>query len=216
MTRPLEWLAALNSSPGRPPPAQCHVLTVLALRLSWSAGTGFASVQLLADGAQVTEATARRALRWARRDGWLVQTRRGHRLGNDKNAASEWRLAIPSQAVTSDRLRVISSGQDGDLKRSETRSQAVTRDHPSRPSPSRVSTYSLSRAQLAQRAAAAGATEREINRIFRQMRDDRELKSWLHVLAYELDHDGPFTERLKRVREDLAAEDAGGSSEWCR
>jgi hypothetical protein len=154
MTRALEWLAATRDHPDRPDRVQCHVLTMLALRLDWDGrGRGFASVPELMADADASKSTVERALGWARGKGpardsrfFLVQTKRGHRLGNGKTKASEWLLRLPgdppyvppprkagaSQGVTRDTLR---SG----LKVSGGASQGVTRDTPPRPSTPRPS-----------------------------------------------------------------------------
>src|SRR5262249_48335397 len=100
--RPLVWLTAVRDHPGRPRGrSRCfEVLTMLALRLDWGTGTGYASTgQLMADTG-AGERTVRRALDWAQQAGLLVRTRRGHRLGNGQVIASEWALALPSQPVT--------------------------------------------------------------------------------------------------------------------
>lgn len=167
MTPPLKWMAAIRDHPERPPAMQYHVLTMLALRLSWSAkpgrpvGAGFASTSQLMADAEVSESTARRALLWARgtpRDEqfFLACTRRGHRLGNGSVAASEWLLRLPSQPVTRDMLTPVSTGQGDDLNRSMDPSQPVTGDAPSRPVPPRDSHHRgrVPRAPKGERGAA--------------------------------------------------------------
>jgi hypothetical protein len=102
--RPLVWLAAVRDHPQRPAAPQCWVLTALALRLDWAAGSGYVSTERLRSDAGITERTVRRATTWARRHGLLVMTRRGHRMGDGRKVASEWALALPSQPVTADTL----------------------------------------------------------------------------------------------------------------
>lgn len=107
MTRPLEWMAAIRDHPDSPPTDQCHALGMVALRLNWSTGQGFCSIDQMADDAQISDSTAKRALRWARGAGddkdrgfFLAQTRKGHRLGNGTLVASEWLLRLPGQPLT--------------------------------------------------------------------------------------------------------------------
>jgi hypothetical protein len=212
VTRPVEWLLAVRDHPQRPPPAQRLVLEAIALRLNWSSGTGFASVEQLMADADASRSTVIRALQWARGDGakLLDQTRRGGRLGNGKIAASEWRLLAPSQGVTRDTLRPASRGQKRDLKVSAETSQGVTGDTPSRPSPSRPSTSSLSR--LRERAAEqTGATEREIELIIKDLRRDPRVRYWPAIFKRELD-DGVLADRLERLRQEQARAE---TREWC-
>lgn len=91
----MTWMTALRDHPDRPPAAQRHVLNMLALRLDWSTGCGFASTGQLASDADVDERTVRRATSWARDTDMLVQTRRGHRITADRVIASEWSLTLP-------------------------------------------------------------------------------------------------------------------------
>lgn len=109
MTRPMEWLAAIRDHPRRPPAQQSHVLTMLALRMDWATGTGFASTGQLAADAECGERTVKRATKWGRDRDMLILARRGHRLGNGTTRASEWELAIP-QGATGDTLSGTSTG----------------------------------------------------------------------------------------------------------
>ena len=116
------WLMAVRDHPDRPPPMQRHVLTMLALRLNWKSGAGYVSTGQLVTDSGAEDRTVRRATAWARDHGLLVQTRRGHRLGNGQIVASEWRLTQP---VTADLLTQpqpangqISTGQREHLNRS--------------------------------------------------------------------------------------------------
>ena len=106
MTRPLAWMTAIRDHPKRPTPAQHLILNCLALRLDWETGAGFASVRQLTDDAGVNEKTVRRATTWARDNGFLTRTRRGHRINAETVIASSWRLTIPgqTQGVTDDTL----------------------------------------------------------------------------------------------------------------
>lgn len=105
------WLMEVRDHPKRPPAMQRHVLTMLALRMDWTTGSGFVSTfQLMAD-ADASKITVWRATKWARDNDLLVQTRRGHRLGNGQVVASEWQL---SQGFTGETL-TQPQGFNGDI-----------------------------------------------------------------------------------------------------
>jgi len=158
--RPLEWQAAVRDYPGRPASGRLDVLAMLALRLDWTTGAGFVSIGQIAADAAVSASTVKRAIRWAIGAGLLVQTRRGHRLGNGQVMASEWRL---SQPVTRDPLRTVSTGQRASLNGSNGPPQRVTGDPPSRPVFIKTC-HSSARARVRDRLAAeVGATETEID-----------------------------------------------------
>jgi hypothetical protein len=114
------WLVAIRDHPERPAAAQHLVLHMLALRMDWQTGCGYASVRQLGQDAAASERTVRRGIGWARDTGFLLRTRRGHRLGSGQVVASEWRLTAPvdksAQPATGDRLG-ISTGQNGNLNR---------------------------------------------------------------------------------------------------
>lgn len=95
------WLKAIRDHPKRPPALQRHVLTMLALRVDWCTGRGFASSKMLAADADASEPTVGRATKWGRDSGYLLRTRRGHRIDAERTAASEWQLTQP---LTRDRL----------------------------------------------------------------------------------------------------------------
>jgi hypothetical protein len=117
------------------------VLLMLALRLDWATGTGYASTAQLCADTGASEITVRRALAWARKAGLLNRTRRGHRLGNGRAVASEWALALPSQPVTKKGLsqdsQPVTKAGLRNLNRSVEASQPVSPAPPSRPSTSR-------------------------------------------------------------------------------
>lgn len=133
----MTWLAALRDHPERPPVTQRMVLYCLAQRMDWSTGCGFASTAQLAGDADCSPPTVKRATGWGRTAGMLVQTRRGHRLGDGRTSASEWRLRLPvdnsSQGVTGETLNEISTAQPGSLNGSAGASQGLTPEPPSRP-----------------------------------------------------------------------------------
>src|SRR6516225_6316203 len=90
-----QWLVLIRDHPEKPPALQCHVLYGLALRMDWATGSGYASAAQLAADAQCQERTVRNATTWARKAELLLQTRRGHRLGDGRTIASEWQLTRP-------------------------------------------------------------------------------------------------------------------------
>ena len=63
------WLTAIRAHPKRPPAAQCHVLTMLALRMDWTTGRGFASIHQLGADSDASRATVGRSTKWARDTG---------------------------------------------------------------------------------------------------------------------------------------------------
>jgi hypothetical protein len=74
---------------------QRHVLTMLALRMNWATGRGYASTRQLDGDADVEERTVRRATKWARDTGFLIRARRGHYISKETAIASEWCLTLP-------------------------------------------------------------------------------------------------------------------------
>jgi hypothetical protein len=160
------WLKAVRDHPDRPPAAQCHALTMLALRMNWATGSGYASTGQLAADADVEERTIRRTTSWARKHGLLVQTRRGHRLGNGQVAASEWQI---SQPVTGDLLSSqpdnghASTGLQGHLNR-------TAAHHHQELSPSGPSSSLRDPSERA--LADAGATEEEIREIVKKIKNN--------------------------------------------
>jgi hypothetical protein len=95
------WLVAVRDHPDRPPALQCHILTMLALRMDWSTGRGFAGIRDLMADAAAGKATVSRATAWACTSQLLLCTRRGHYINAQTAIASEWQLTQP---VTGDRL----------------------------------------------------------------------------------------------------------------
>lgn len=134
--KPLLWMRAIRDEGGAPSTSTIAVLGQLALRMRPDGG-GFASQQQLADDASVTTRTVQRALKWARDTGYLVQTRRGHRLDNERAVASEYRLTTPGQrdrGVTLERpQRTLKEETQGDKRgpqRDISASQRDTGVHP--------------------------------------------------------------------------------------
>jgi hypothetical protein len=161
MTRPLEWMAAVRDHPKRPPAAQVHALLLLALRMDWKTGCGFASMLQLAEDAESHRSTVWRATRWARDAELLVQTRRGHRVGDGTALSSEWRLTIP-QRCTGETLGDSSMLQQPDLNVAEDPSQRRTGATPSRTSSSRTSPSA--RASASAEGARSGAAPQTCDR----------------------------------------------------
>jgi hypothetical protein len=155
----MTWMTAVRDHPERPAATQVHVLFALALRMDWSTGQGFASTGQLASDAQCEERTVRRATGWARKAEMLVQSRRGHRLGNGKVIASEWCLAMPVDNHVSTGqgrpVEKISTGQGSNLNRTGDASQPDCSTPPSELSSSETSS------SLSASASASGQDERE-------------------------------------------------------
>lgn len=93
--RPLEWMQQLPAPSSDLPHKQCLVLHRLALAMGRD-GTGWVTLERLADEAEVGYSTAQRAAEWAMANGWLDRTARGHRITADRRAASTYRLTLPS------------------------------------------------------------------------------------------------------------------------
>jgi hypothetical protein len=86
------WLTAIRDHPSRPPAAQRHVLTMLALRMDWKTAQGYASTQQLTADADASKATVKRATAWARGASLLKMISRGHRITADRVTATKWAL----------------------------------------------------------------------------------------------------------------------------
>lgn len=180
--------------------ARLAVLWALGLRMGPN-GSGFASVQTLAADAGVSPETAKRAIRDGRQRGYLLQTRRGHRISDTVVVASEWQLTMPTQGVTGDTL-TQTQGVTGDpLERTQgvrEPTQGVTGDPPRGPTPRGH--------QLAARAAAiiankTGATDAEAAAVVALIERERQPRS-ITGLVTRLAEDGDLAEWLARVRAD--------------
>ena len=106
---------AVRDHPDRPAAMQCHILTMLAIRMNWKTGAGYVSTSQLMTDADASKATVMRATAWARKAELLTQTRRGHRLGNGQAVASEWQL---TQGLTPEPL-TSPQGLNGSTSRSQ-------------------------------------------------------------------------------------------------
>jgi len=163
-----EWLVTLRDHSKGLPDAQYRALASLGVRLDWVTGRGFASLAQVAGDAYCGESTARRAITWARGEGLIDRTARGHSVGRGSSArASEYVTRIPSQPVTGDLLI-------GAFNRSIGRSQPVNRalstgqsfDRPSKSSTSKSSTSKRGRGPAdIVRAVFPDATDDEIETI---------------------------------------------------
>lgn len=178
-------MKAVRDHPDRPPTMQRHVLHMLALRLDWETGAGFASVRVLAADADASEHTAKRATAWARSAQLLVLTRRGGRIDAERVRASEWRLMLPAdsstqgsttgtlaQGATGGTLGTQGSSSSGPKVPMEP-TQGASGDGPSRPSSSRPSTSARVTASASIRGAFPDVTDEEIRSIFQGAIRDR-------------------------------------------
>jgi hypothetical protein len=198
------WLTAIRDHPERPPPMQRHVLAMLGLRMDWATGRGFASTQQLGADSDASKATIVRATMWARGAAFLVQTRRGHRLGNGQAAASEWQL---TQGLTHDTLN--SQGLNGHASRSQQGDLKVSPEtHHQESSTSQSSSSPRARAAGIIRGAFPDAADEEIEAITENIKNahqPRNLPAYIASLAAGGD---------LRLPCDVAA--AGAHSEACR
>ena len=92
-----EWIGAVQRHPERPAANQRDVLTALAVQfIDWRAGTGCASLDMLAEFCGASRNTVQRSLKWAVEAGLLVRTKRGHSMISGGSVASEWLMAFPA------------------------------------------------------------------------------------------------------------------------
>lgn len=101
---------------------QRHVLTMLAVRLDWATGAGFAGIRDLQADADASKSTVMRATSWARDQGLLLRTRRGHYISAQTTIATQWQLTKPvdnpTQGVSRD-LLAQSQGVNGSNPKSQ-------------------------------------------------------------------------------------------------
>jgi hypothetical protein len=215
----MTWMTAVRDHPDRPPALQRHVLFMLALRLDWATGCGFASTGQLAGDSDCDERTVKRATKWGREHEMLVQARRGHRLGDGRAIASEWHLKCPSQGDTGVLLSGISRGQDSSLKGTADASQGDTTTPPSRPVTSRPSSSARGTAADIIRSAFPDATDDEIQAITGDKKDHG-ARSAEAVIRHELaegilrlpcDPDGPGS----HTSACRSGDSAGCGFSWC-
>jgi hypothetical protein len=201
-----KWLVAVRDHPARPPAHQRYVLVCLALRMDWRTGRGFAALRQIAADSDASEPTVRRATSWARRAELLLQTRRGHRLGNGQVAASEWRLTQPltGELLSSQPLNgQISTAQQADLNRSA--------ETPHQESSSSESSSSLSLEDMLA-GAVPGATEREIEEAVTDIQtrhargEIRSIRAYLKKIIAE----GDAADLIEQARGVIARDSAPG------
>jgi hypothetical protein len=150
------WLKAIRDHPDRPAALQRHVLTMLALRMDYKTGRGFASVAQLGADADAGKSTVVRATGWARREALLIRTRKGHRIDAERKAASEWQL---TQGVTPDTL--ATQGVNGsDPRCQQDRPKVSAQTHHQDLSSSESS--SSPRARVREELSAADAAEADL------------------------------------------------------
>jgi hypothetical protein len=154
------WLRAIRDHPARPSAQQCHVLTMLALRLDDRTGRGFASLRTVAEDADASKSTVIRATGWARSEpvGLLLRTRRGHRVSAEVQIASEWQLTVPAQSVSGDTLGPTQSVNGADPKCQERRPKVSPGDRIKSPLHRESSPRGARALLLAQHAPRCGAT----------------------------------------------------------
>jgi len=64
-----QWLNAMYCHPARPSALQRDVLTALVVKfMDWGTGTGYASIEMIAEFTRHTRSTVKRALRWGHPD----------------------------------------------------------------------------------------------------------------------------------------------------
>lgn len=219
------WLAAVRDHPDRPAALQRHALTMLALRLDWTTGSGFASMRDIAADSDASDHTVKRATGWARSDkvGLLVCTRRGHRLGNGTTVASEWQLTLPvdgqSQGATDGTLK--SQGASGaDLKVPAGASQGASGATHQESSTSQSSPSPRASASDTIRAAFPDANSHEIEavtKIIVAARKPRDLDAYVASMAARGSLRLPC-DRQGRGRHSEACRRGDGSScgmDWC-
>ena len=95
--RPLEWMRSLPPPSTDLPRTQRDVLIQLALAMDKD-GAGWVTQQRLAEEAAAGLATVKRAIAWGQRTGWLNRLTRGHRISDDRAAASTYQLSTPIAA----------------------------------------------------------------------------------------------------------------------
>jgi len=188
MARLGEWLAALRDHSKGLPDAQYRALSSLGVRLNWVTGRGFASVAQVAGDAYCGAATVRRAITWARGEGLIDRTARGHSVGRGSSArASEYVTRVPSQPLTGEQLIGAfnrSTGRSQPLNRALSTAQSF--EHPSKSSTSKSSTSKRGQGPAdIVRAAYPDATDDEI-KIITEDRASHGARNLAAVLAAEV------------------------------
>src|ERR1022692_2276493 len=93
-----EWTWQMRELKPKPPPGYLGILWMLAARLDVRTGCGWASVRDLSELSGAGRNTVLRATAWARNHGLLARTARGHRVTDERDAASQWQLLDAGQS----------------------------------------------------------------------------------------------------------------------
>ena len=193
----LMWMRAVRDHRPKPGPRseRYPVLWGLALRMRPD-GSGFLSQRMLAEDIETTERTVRKHLRWAIDTGYLLRTRRGHRITNDIVIASEYRLCQPE---TGDLLGTEPTGKMRQPNRKDDGTQPEARDLPRESSTRESSPSRAKRAPERDVLLKAGAADDEIDDILDKIRPlaRRSLSGYIATLS----RNGDLAPIISEVRE---------------
>jgi hypothetical protein len=211
------WLKAIRDHPQRPAAMQRHVLTMLALRMDWATGAGFAGIRDLMADADASKSTVMRGTSWARDEHFLIRTRRGHYISAQTTIASQWQL---TQGVTTETL-----GQSQGVNGSEPRCQpgqpkvSVGTTHQESSSSESSSSPRASAADTV-RAAFADVTGDEIETIIETVRSKyqpRNLPGYIATLAAKGELRRPCDQQGTTRHSQACRDGQSGScgADWC-
>jgi hypothetical protein len=205
----LMWMRAIRDHRPKPGPRSVRypVLWALALRMRPD-GSGFVSQRLLAEDVEAGVSTVRRHLRWAMDAGYLLRTRRGHRITDELAVASEYRLTQP---LTGDLLNEDPTAQITRPNRSDDGFQPLTRERPRESSTRESSPSRATRTPERDLLARAGATDDEIDDILEKIKTEhpeiRSIHRWLSKVADNADLAAIIVDvRAQRIRTAWPAE----------
>lgn len=198
---PLVWMRAVRDAVPRFNPSGLAALVLLALRMDAN-GRGFVSHRIVAADAGIGVRTAERATAAARMRGYLVQTRRGHRLGNGVVVASEWCLSQPATVDGLRQAQPVTAGGLSESQPAKSASQPATSGGPRAPT-TRAPAASSAR-DVVQHYTDATDEEAEAlaDAIVREPRPEpiRSLPAFLRRIG----EDGDLKERLRVLRAERA------------
>jgi hypothetical protein len=101
--RLIHWIVAVHRHPGLNATHR-DILTYLAvMKLDYGTGTGYCSLDALANGRDCHPATVKRALDLAQKAALLKRTRWGHYISPGVAAASEWQVIYPAMPTAQPR-----------------------------------------------------------------------------------------------------------------
>jgi hypothetical protein len=194
----LMWMRAVRDHrPKAGRSARYPVLWGLALRMRPD-GSGFVSVRTLAGDVELGESTVRRHITWAIKTGFLVRTRRGHRITNEVAIASEYRLCQP---LSTEQLESDPTAQLSRPNRSDNGTQPLSPDGPRESSPRESSPSRAKRAPERDILLRAGAADDEIDDILNKIKTEhpeiRTIRGWLTTVA----DNGDLATIISEVRE---------------